>query len=81
MPRLNATARPARDTEHEDTRREIENLAELISAILRNPHTPDILSEKIIDALCALNDSAEVWKNPRAVEALLMLQMAEQGAS
>jgi phosphoenolpyruvate synthase/pyruvate phosphate dikinase len=80
MPRLNATARPARNTEHEDTRREIENLSKMISAILSNPHTPDILSNKIIDALCELNDNPEVWEHPCAVEALLIMHNAGQGA-
>jgi len=74
------TAQKPRDTEHEDTRREIENLAELISAIISNPHTPDILSNKIIDALCELNDNPEVWEHPCAVEALLIVHNAEQGA-
>ncbi len=59
---------------------EIENLAVLISEILSNPRTPDILSNKIMDALCDLNSSAEIWENPHAVEALLMLHNAKNGA-
>lgn len=63
-----------------NTEREIENLAEMISAVLSNPYTPDTLSNKIIDALGDLNNSAEIWENPHAVEALLQLYDAENGA-
>ena len=51
---------------------QIREIAEHVSAILRNPATPDSLYDGIIEGMHVLDDDARVHERPAYVEAILL---------